>query len=87
MAEFSESDWQRVADQIEGYLRDHPHAADTLEGITKWWLPSLGFEVSELIVKQALDHLSLTSIIKCNSNLNGNKVYSSNKTKAEYQPK
>jgi hypothetical protein len=24
---------------VVAYLRDHPKAADTLEGINQWWLP------------------------------------------------
>jgi hypothetical protein len=28
-----------VVDAILRYLHSHPHAADTVEGIAKWWLP------------------------------------------------
>ena len=79
MSEFNDSDVQRVADHIEYYLKSHPNAADTIEGITKWWLPGQGMEVSSLIVQQALDYLGSKSAVKCNDNPCGNKVYSSNK--------
>jgi hypothetical protein len=79
MSEFSDSDVQQTADQIECYLKNHPNAADTIEGITKWWLPGLEIEVSSLIVQQALNYLDSKSVIKSNANLGGNIVYSSNK--------
>lgn len=84
MSEFNDSDVQQIADQIECYLKHHPHAADTLEGITKWWLSGIGIEVSSLIVQQALNYLGSKSVIKCYPNLSGNKVYSSNNAGAEY---
>lgn len=87
MSEFNDSIVYHIADQIECYLKNHPNAADTIEGITKWWLPRQGIEVSGLIVQQALDYLGSKSVVKCNTNLSGNKVYSSNKAKAEYQSK
>jgi len=87
MSEFKDSDVQQVADQIECYLKNHPDAADTVEGITKWWLPGLGIDVSNFMVQQALNYLGSKSVVKCNTNLSGNKVYSSNKAKAEYQAK
>lgn len=87
MTESNNYDVQKIADQIECYLKDHPNAADTIEGITKWWLPGRGIEASSLIVQQALNYLGSKSVVKCNANLNGNKVYSSNKAKAEYQTK
>ena len=83
MSEFNDNDVQKIVDQIECYLKNHPNAADTIEGITKWWLPGVGIEVSTLIVQQALNYLGLKLIVKCNSNLNGNKVYLSNKVTAE----
>ena len=84
MSECNDIKVMHVADQIEGYLKSHPNAADTIEGITKWWLTGQGIEVSSLIVQQALDYLGSKSVVKCNANLSGNKVYSSNKVKAEY---
>jgi len=85
MSEFNNSDVQQIADEIECYLKNHPNAADTVEGITKWWLLGQGIEESSLIVHQALDYLISKSVIKCNANSCGNKVYSSNKAKTEYQ--
>lgn len=71
---------QKIVDQIEFYLKNHPNAADTTEGISKWWLPS-GEEVSSLLVQQAIDYLISNSIVKSSTNINGNKVYSSNQAK------
>jgi hypothetical protein len=84
MSKFNDSDVQQIADQIECYLKNHPNAADTIEGITKWWLPEQEIEVSSLLVQQALKYLSSKSVVKCNTNLSGNEVYSSNKAKAKY---
>lgn len=87
MTEFNDYDVQIIADQIECYLKDHPNAADTIEGITKWWLTGQKIEVSNLIVQQALIYLDSKSVVKCNTDLSGYKVYSSNKANAEYQTK
>jgi hypothetical protein len=35
-----EQDLTQVVDAILRYLDSHPDAADTVEGITKWWLPA-----------------------------------------------
>jgi hypothetical protein len=87
MPELNNSDVQQIADEIECYLKKHPNAADTIEGIKKWWLPQHEIEVSSLIVQQALNYLGSRLIVKCNANLNGNKLYFSNKADAEYQSK
>ncbi len=39
------------------YLQDHPEAADSLEGITDWWLPPEKFSVTTKAVQEALDLL------------------------------
>jgi hypothetical protein len=85
MSELNNSDVQQIANQIECYLKNHPNAADTIEGISKWWLSDLRVEPSNLTVQQALNYLGSKSVVKCSANLSGNKVYSSNKAKAEYQ--
>lgn len=80
MSEFNDSDVQQIADYIECYLNEHPNAADTIEGITKWWFSTYKIEVSSLIVQQALGYLLSRSVVKCNVNFSGNKIYSSNKS-------
>lgn len=40
----------KLARQILRYLREHPEAQDTLEGIMEWW-------VSEQAIKQYLPHV------------------------------
>ena len=80
MSDFNESDVQQIADRIECYLKNHPNAADTIEGIAKWWLPEQGVEVSNLMVQQALNYLSSKLIVKSNTTFNGIKVYSRNKS-------
>jgi hypothetical protein len=46
-----------IADRLRGYLGAHPKAADTLEGITEWWLSEEGVNRDPKIVQQALDQL------------------------------
>lgn len=46
-----------VADDILSYLRNHPSAADTLEGILNWWLPRQQYEIEQERVEQALEYL------------------------------
>ena len=83
MSGFIDINVQQIADEIECYLNNHPNAADTIEGITKWWLSEQNIEASSSIVQQALNYLGSKSVVKCNANLSGNKVYSSNKTQSQ----
>lgn len=46
-----------TAARILAYLERHPLAADTVRGITDWWLREQGAHVSENIVAEALDSL------------------------------
>jgi hypothetical protein len=82
MSNFTDFEVRQIADEIEFYLQNHPNAADTIEGIEKWWLSS-ETEVSTLILQQALNYLCMKSILKSNDNLNGNIVYSSNRNDTE----
>jgi hypothetical protein len=52
-----------VAEAIRRYLSEHPQAADTAEGIQRWWLlPSFG-EVSLATVEAALALLEVEGTI------------------------
>lgn len=47
----------KIAEEIETYLFSHPNAADTVEGITKWWLTRQRYEEATALVRKALDNL------------------------------
>jgi hypothetical protein len=44
----------RVAEMIRSYLRAHPRAADTAQGIQRWWIAPVFGEVSLRAVEEAL---------------------------------
>jgi hypothetical protein len=48
---------QAIVEHIESYLAEHPGAADTIEGIRKWWLPAELLEQAPSNVQSALDRL------------------------------
>jgi hypothetical protein len=39
------------------YLRGHPQAADTLDGIVEWWLPLQRYETARLRIERTLEKL------------------------------
>jgi hypothetical protein len=54
---------EAIASEIIEYLRSHPDAADTAEGITQWWLSNrMGVQGD---VGEALRHLKAKSIVAC----------------------
>ena len=46
-----------IAEEIGRYLRDHPEAADSLDGIRQWWLPRLRLQEAAAEVEEALQEL------------------------------
>jgi len=49
---------QKEKDMILSYLRKNPRAADTLEGIARWWLEKEKIDHSIDIVRDALEDLA-----------------------------
>jgi hypothetical protein len=66
-----------VANEIERYLINHPHAADTLFGIQRWWLLMQRYEQAVQQVQQALDYLETTGIVSKAVVDNGRVIYKS----------
>ena len=52
-----EDDVQSIATEIMNYLHQRPMAADTLDGITYWWLVQQAIEKNIHLVEQALELL------------------------------
>jgi len=47
----------RVRAEVLRYLEDHPHAADTAEGVCRWWIRESRFGLSEVTVQKVLETL------------------------------
>ena len=55
-----------IANEIEEYLFQHPDAADTIDGIAKWWLTRQQYEHSYETVSMAVEYLlAQGKISKC----------------------
>ena len=53
----ADDDTQYVASEVLEYLMNYPNAADSLEGITTWWLGRQRYESALNTVQNALDML------------------------------
>jgi hypothetical protein len=54
----------RVVQAIARYLEQHPGAADSDDGIAKWWLPTLNVEASSQEVRVALEVLMRAGLVE-----------------------
>ncbi|MDB4948585.1 MAG: hypothetical protein JWM27_1234 [Gemmatimonadetes bacterium] len=43
-----------LAGLVLGYLRDHPRASDTLQGVAEWWIPRQQIVVDVMNLQRAL---------------------------------
>ena len=77
-------DIERISEEIQLYLLQHPNAADTLEGITKWWLTRQRYEEATHVVKKALEDLIAQGLIVQTTNSDDQRIY--RKAKEEIQP-
>jgi hypothetical protein len=67
-----------LAHQIESYLRLHPNAADTLEGVSRWWLQDLPGDISPEDVLTALNLLQHQGALRIYTAPGGNRIYAKN---------
>lgn len=49
--------------EIERYLRAHPNASDTLQGVRDWWLEGLAAVLPLTVVQLALDRLVADRVV------------------------
>jgi len=46
-----------IRSAVLGYIGAHPHAADTLDGIARWWLPQQRYVTAQARIQAALERL------------------------------
>lgn len=63
-----------IAKEIRCYLRDHPYASDSVEGIADWWLGG-SERYTQNDVQEALDRLVSDGVL-VSTELAGRVVYS-----------
>ena len=71
----AKTDVAAVAAAIRRYLNEHPNAADTVEGIARWWLS--GSSGNELLadVERAVDLLVLQGEVVRQTRRDGTVIY------------
>ena len=55
---------KRIAGEIARYIKEHKHGADTLEGITRWWIARQRLSEAEAKVREALESLCEQQVIR-----------------------
>ena len=64
-----------VARVVLEYLQAHPHAADTVEGISAWWLGTSRRGTRVASVVEALEALAARGAVTCETTPAGETVY------------
>ena len=64
-----------VAGAIEAYLARHPDAADSAEGIARWWLSGGGLDASLDEVRSALGRLVEHGLVAWRQMPDGRRIY------------
>jgi hypothetical protein len=64
VSEAPDAHLDRVVQAIARYLDEHPGAADSDDGIAKWWLPTLNVEASSEEVRVALKVLMRQGLVE-----------------------
>jgi hypothetical protein len=64
-----------IGDEILRYLAQRPNAADTIEGIKRWWLPRIRLDSAASDIERALNHLVRSGKVLASELPDGSTVY------------
>jgi hypothetical protein len=64
-----------VVDAIYVYLTKHSDAADSAEGIARWWLPSMNIAASVPEVEAALERMLTLGLVRTRTLADGRVIY------------
>lgn len=68
---------QRAMRAIVDYVRGHPLAADSEEGIAQWWLGEMGVDASTDATREALERLVRRQVLQRHVLADGSVIYRS----------
>jgi hypothetical protein len=75
MSDTSDDDARPVAAEIIRYLREHSEAADTVEGVARWWLGRQRHEEAVATVERAMAILVTGCMVEKHTLPDGTAVY------------
>ena len=73
----NDDDRDQLADEISRYLEAHPGAADSVEGIVRWWLARQRYEFATHKVQEALNYLESRGVVRKSVSSGGRVIYRS----------
>lgn len=79
IADHARSPIAALAHVIAVYLREHPDAADTAEGVGRWWIPA-GTGHTAASVQAALDQLVVDGALETRERVSGPPIYRRKRT-------
>lgn len=65
-----------LAAEITRYLQEHDGAADTLAGVTQWWILRQRLQEERQKVQEAMDYLCAKGVVKAQALPDGEILYS-----------
>ena len=65
-----------VVKDLRAYFKSNPNAADTLEGIAKWWHERARYEDARRTIKAALEYLEKEGEVSSRGTAQGDVIYS-----------
>ena len=71
MTDAGSSRIEDLAELVSSYLRAHPDASDTIEGIARWWLSRQRLDDAKEIVNEALELLVARGVVEKRTMANG----------------
>ena len=75
VTEAKDKEVENIAKLIKSYIESHPNASDSIEGITKWWIPAIHECNQTEHVLLAVDILINKSVLKSVTSNNGQIIY------------
>lgn len=66
---------ENLSEMILNYLRKHPDAGDTLEGITMWWLKKERIDATVDEVADVLREMVTKGVVTCHQTKTGQTFY------------
>jgi len=72
-------DIERISGEIHQYLLKHPNAADTVEGIARWWLVRQRYQDAMFVVQEALEYLVKRGLVVQSLNADKQCIYGKKK--------